>query len=193
MLFSVSMFLNFEKFLKEITIDYLTMKLTALVLSVWQWVAEGSPSHTSTPVKIENALQFVPKNTNPKEFKKLQQQVCLLWYSCWTELYFNPFLINVIISIVNCLLGKFFLGKSFHAIRYCPLERLEFWFIMMTDSFIERRVVFSLWNFVPFERILFFLFFYRDCWFAGSHACDSYRKRIFLWWFEFDHTSVARR
>ncbi|XP_065207024.1 protein hu-li tai shao isoform X3 [Planococcus citri] len=40
-----------------------------------EWVADGSPSHTSTPVKIENALQFVPKNTNPKEFKKLQQQI----------------------------------------------------------------------------------------------------------------------
>ncbi|XKL64420.1 hypothetical protein PGB90_004506 [Kerria lacca] len=40
-----------------------------------EWVAEGSPSHTSTPVKIENALQFVPKNTNPKEFKKLQQKL----------------------------------------------------------------------------------------------------------------------
>lgn len=40
-----------------------------------QWVAEGSPTHSSTPVKIDAALQFVPKNTNPKEFKKLQQQV----------------------------------------------------------------------------------------------------------------------
>lgn len=42
-----------------------------------QWVAEGSPQHSSTPVKIESALQFVPINTNPKEFKKLQQQVSL--------------------------------------------------------------------------------------------------------------------
>ncbi|KAK9718762.1 hypothetical protein QE152_g23029 [Popillia japonica] len=40
-----------------------------------QWVADGSPTHSSTPVKIENALQFVPKNTNPKEFKQLQQQI----------------------------------------------------------------------------------------------------------------------
>lgn len=40
-----------------------------------QWVADGSPTHSSTPVKIDAALQFVPKNTNPKEFKKLQQQV----------------------------------------------------------------------------------------------------------------------
>ncbi|XP_073996092.1 adducin 1-like protein hts isoform X25 [Rhodnius prolixus] len=39
------------------------------------WVADGSPTHTSTPVKIDGALQFVPKNTNPKEFKKLQQQI----------------------------------------------------------------------------------------------------------------------
>lgn len=40
-----------------------------------QWVADGSPTHSSTPVKIDAALQFVPKNTNPKEFKLLQQQV----------------------------------------------------------------------------------------------------------------------
>ncbi|XP_054259640.1 protein hu-li tai shao isoform X4 [Macrosteles quadrilineatus] len=40
-----------------------------------EWVAEGSPQHSSTPVKIESALQFVPKNTNPKEFKKLQQLI----------------------------------------------------------------------------------------------------------------------
>lgn len=46
-----------------------------LVLSL-QWVAEGSPTHSSsTPVKIESALQFVPKGTNPKEFKQKQQQV----------------------------------------------------------------------------------------------------------------------
>ncbi|XP_014280325.1 protein hu-li tai shao isoform X6 [Halyomorpha halys] len=40
-----------------------------------EWVTDGSPGHTSTPVKIDAALQFVPKNTNPKEFKKLQQQI----------------------------------------------------------------------------------------------------------------------
>ena len=39
-----------------------------------QWVAEGSPTH-STPVRIEDPLQFVPVNTNPKEFKRVQQQV----------------------------------------------------------------------------------------------------------------------
>uniref|UniRef100_A0A8D9BH83 Protein hu-li tai shao n=1 Tax=Cacopsylla melanoneura TaxID=428564 RepID=A0A8D9BH83_9HEMI len=42
---------------------------------ITKWVAEGSPTHSSTPVKIDGALQFVPKNTNPKEFKKLQQQI----------------------------------------------------------------------------------------------------------------------
>ncbi|XP_075223379.1 adducin 1-like protein hts isoform X2 [Lycorma delicatula] len=42
---------------------------------ITKWVAEGSPTHSSTPVKIDAALQFVPKNTNPKEFKKLQQQI----------------------------------------------------------------------------------------------------------------------
>ena len=45
-----------------------------------QWVADGSPTHSSTPVRIESALQFVPKNTDPREFKKLQQQVnCILF------------------------------------------------------------------------------------------------------------------
>ncbi|XP_017783338.1 PREDICTED: protein hu-li tai shao isoform X1 [Nicrophorus vespilloides] len=42
---------------------------------ITKWVADGSPTHSSTPVKIDSALQFVPKNTNPKEFKKLQQQI----------------------------------------------------------------------------------------------------------------------
>ncbi|XP_033212890.1 protein hu-li tai shao isoform X2 [Belonocnema kinseyi] len=40
-----------------------------------EWVTDGSPTHSSTPVRIESALQFVPKNTNPKEFKQLQQQI----------------------------------------------------------------------------------------------------------------------
>lgn len=39
-----------------------------------EWVADSSPAH-STPVKIDNALQFVPPGTNPREFKKLQQQI----------------------------------------------------------------------------------------------------------------------
>ncbi|XP_046743051.1 protein hu-li tai shao isoform X2 [Diprion similis] len=42
---------------------------------ITKWVTDGSPTHSSTPVKIESALQFVPKNTNPKEFKQLQQQI----------------------------------------------------------------------------------------------------------------------
>ncbi|KAJ8921773.1 hypothetical protein NQ315_008398 [Exocentrus adspersus] len=42
---------------------------------ITKWVADGSPSHSSTPVKIDSALQFVPKNTNPKEFKQKQQQI----------------------------------------------------------------------------------------------------------------------
>ncbi|KAL7039080.1 hypothetical protein ACKWTF_009793 [Chironomus riparius] len=41
---------------------------------ITKWVAEGSPTH-STPVKIDNALQFVPSNTNPREFKRIQQQI----------------------------------------------------------------------------------------------------------------------
>jgi len=42
---------------------------------ITKWVADSSPTHSSTPVKIDAALQFVPKNTNPKEFKQLQQQI----------------------------------------------------------------------------------------------------------------------
>ncbi|XP_012226110.2 uncharacterized protein hts isoform X1 [Linepithema humile] len=42
---------------------------------ITKWVSDGSPTHSSTPVKIEGALQFVPKNTNPKEFKQIQQQI----------------------------------------------------------------------------------------------------------------------
>lgn len=40
-----------------------------------QWVTEVSPTHSSTPVKIESAMQFVPPNTNPREFKRIQQQI----------------------------------------------------------------------------------------------------------------------
>ncbi|XP_048526682.1 protein hu-li tai shao isoform X2 [Dendroctonus ponderosae] len=42
---------------------------------ITKWVAEGSPSHSSTPVRIDDVLQFVPKGTNPKEFKQRQQQI----------------------------------------------------------------------------------------------------------------------
>lgn len=38
------------------------------------WVQEGSPSH-STPVKINSTHQFIPKSTDPKEFKKKQQEI----------------------------------------------------------------------------------------------------------------------
>jgi len=39
---------------------------------ITKWVADGSPSH-SNPIKIEKPNQFVPLNTNPKEFKKVQK------------------------------------------------------------------------------------------------------------------------
>jgi len=39
---------------------------------ITKWVSEGSPSH-SHATKIENNNQFVPVNTNPKEFKKVQK------------------------------------------------------------------------------------------------------------------------
>lgn len=43
---------------------------------ITKWVVDGSPQHvSSTPVKIDGALQFVPLNTTSKEFKKLQQQI----------------------------------------------------------------------------------------------------------------------
>ncbi|XP_034654508.1 uncharacterized protein LOC117892401 isoform X1 [Drosophila subobscura] len=41
---------------------------------ITKWVAEGSPTH-STPVRIEDPLQFVPCGTNTKEFKRVQQQI----------------------------------------------------------------------------------------------------------------------
>lgn len=45
-----------------------------LMIVLLQWVADGSPSH-STPVKIENSNQFVPLKTDPKEFKRVQKLV----------------------------------------------------------------------------------------------------------------------
>ncbi|XP_045126927.1 protein hu-li tai shao-like isoform X3 [Portunus trituberculatus] len=43
---------------------------------ITKWVADSSPTHsTSTPVKLESALQFVPPNTNPKEFKTVQKMI----------------------------------------------------------------------------------------------------------------------
>nr|XP_045592626.1 protein hu-li tai shao-like isoform X6 [Procambarus clarkii] len=43
---------------------------------ITKWVADGSPTHsTSTSVKLESALQFVPVNTNPKEFKTVQKMI----------------------------------------------------------------------------------------------------------------------
>merc|ERR1719334_392133 len=41
---------------------------------ITKWVADGSPTH-SNAVKLEDNLQFVPKHTNPKEFKKIQQAI----------------------------------------------------------------------------------------------------------------------
>ncbi|XP_041448937.1 protein hu-li tai shao isoform X3 [Drosophila obscura] len=41
---------------------------------ITKWVAEDSPTH-STPVRIEDPLQFVPCGTNTKEFKRVQQQI----------------------------------------------------------------------------------------------------------------------
>ncbi|XP_071524299.1 protein hu-li tai shao isoform X2 [Panulirus ornatus] len=43
---------------------------------ITKWVADGSPTHsTSTPVRLDSALQFVPPNTNPKEFKTVQKMI----------------------------------------------------------------------------------------------------------------------
>ncbi|XP_042222087.1 protein hu-li tai shao-like isoform X8 [Homarus americanus] len=43
---------------------------------ITKWVADASPTHsTSTPVKLESALQFVPVNTNPREFKTVQKMI----------------------------------------------------------------------------------------------------------------------
>ena len=40
-----------------------------------QWVPDGSPTHSSTPVKLEVAHQFVPMGTSSKEFKLKQKQI----------------------------------------------------------------------------------------------------------------------
>merc|ERR1719187_357006 len=45
---------------------------TADPKKITKWVSDGSPSH-SHATKIENNNQFVPVNTNPKEFKKVQK------------------------------------------------------------------------------------------------------------------------
>merc|ERR1719259_1353856 len=41
---------------------------------ITKWVADGSPTH-SNAVKLEDNLQFVPKHTNPKEFKQIQKAI----------------------------------------------------------------------------------------------------------------------
>jgi len=41
---------------------------------ITKWVTDGSPSH-STPIKIESSNQFVPLNTNSKEFRKVQKMM----------------------------------------------------------------------------------------------------------------------
>jgi len=44
--------------------------------TITKWVSDESPAHSGgEPIKVDAALQFVPKNTNPKEFKQLQQQI----------------------------------------------------------------------------------------------------------------------
>ena len=45
-----------------------------MMIVLFQWVTDGSPSH-STPIKIESSNQFVPLNTNSKEFRKVQKMV----------------------------------------------------------------------------------------------------------------------
>lgn len=41
---------------------------------ITKWVNDGSPSH-STPIKVESPNQFVPLNTNTKEFRKVQKMM----------------------------------------------------------------------------------------------------------------------
>ncbi|KAG0728377.1 Protein hu-li tai shao [Chionoecetes opilio] len=43
---------------------------------ITKWVADSSPTHSSsTAVKLDCALQFVPPNTNSKEFKTVQKMI----------------------------------------------------------------------------------------------------------------------
>ncbi|XP_023339341.1 protein hu-li tai shao isoform X1 [Eurytemora carolleeae] len=41
---------------------------------ITKWVSDGSPSHNNA-IKIEKPNQFVPLNTNPREFKKVQKMM----------------------------------------------------------------------------------------------------------------------
>jgi len=42
---------------------------------ITKWVADDSPTHSSTMFKLDNNLQFVPTNTNVKEFKSIQKAI----------------------------------------------------------------------------------------------------------------------
>ncbi|XP_046446650.1 protein hu-li tai shao-like isoform X5 [Daphnia pulex] len=42
---------------------------------ITKWVPDGSPTHSSTPFKLEIAHQFVPMGTTSKEFKQKQKQI----------------------------------------------------------------------------------------------------------------------
>ncbi|KAI1305926.1 Protein hu-li tai shao [Halotydeus destructor] len=42
---------------------------------ITKWVQDGSPQHSSNPIKIESAHQFVPVNVDPSEFKRKQKEM----------------------------------------------------------------------------------------------------------------------
>ena len=44
---------------------------------VTKWLAESSPSKTSTPIRIDNKNQFAPLSVDPKELKNHQKQVII--------------------------------------------------------------------------------------------------------------------
>jgi hypothetical protein len=77
-------------------------------------VTDGSPSH-STPIKIEQPNQFVPLNTNPKEFKKVQKMVRRVFF---VQVPISVFMLKPLLSsfaareFVARIMGILWLGNE---------------------------------------------------------------------------------
>ena len=69
------------------------------MIVLFQWVSDGSPSHNNA-IKIEKPNQFVPLNTNPREFKKVQKMV-----SCWEYVESGTDIVRNTLSQEQILLG----------------------------------------------------------------------------------------
>lgn len=95
--------------------------LMCFVLLHQQWVADGSPTHsTSTPVKVESALQFVPTNTNPKEFKTIQKMVSVPPLDLVISFVYDFLFIIFLHSRINILHFIYLIN----IIQYCSFRKL---------------------------------------------------------------------